>query len=233
MTWISSWRALLGVATAFTALVGCASTAPRSLPGWTEQTQLFEYAEGRFVTVMTDQGDCSVAFQGRISSDFESTFLRTMAAVESRACRSRLITLDSGGGLVLPALRAGERLRQWGYTTEVAGWESGRCASACGLLFIAGVERVAKPEAATDHKAAGLGVHQSSKKVGDRKICLPEDTALPSSNARVKAYVERMLPPVGAQMYLQLRAQTDCRRMRYLSLDELLQGGIATRKAGA
>lgn len=206
--------------------------APRSLPVWTDQTQLFEYAEGRFVTVATDQGDCSVAFQGRISSEFEGAFLKAMAAVESHPCRSRLITLDSGGGLVLPALRAGERLRQWGYTTEVAGWEAGRCASACGLLFIAGVERVAKPEAAAGNKAAGLGVHQSSKRVGDGKVCLPEDTALPSSNARVKAYVERMLPPAGAQMYLQLRAQTDCRRMRYLSMEELLQGGIATRKAG-
>jgi len=210
--------------------VGCAQTQPpRALP---EPARVFEYNEGRVVTVVSGDA-CSMAFQGRIGAEFEATMQKAITHVEAQSCRNRVLTLDSGGGLVQPALRIGERLRQLGYTTEVAGWEAGRCASACGLLFIAGVERVAKPESPQGQKGAGLGVHQSSRRLGDSKVCLPEDSSLPSSNARVKAYVERMLPPQGARLYLQLRMETDCRRMRYLTLDELLDHGIATRKAGA
>ena len=211
---------------ACTLLIGCAQTTVSTpLP---DQARVFDYNEGRVVTMVGHAGACSMAFQGRIGPDFEATIARALTHLESQSCHSRVVTLDSGGGLVAPALRIGERLRQLGYTTEVAGWNSGRCASACGLLFIAGVERVAKPEADNSNKGAGLGVHQSSRRVGDSKVCLPDNTALPSSNARVHAYVKRMLPPQGAQLYLQLRLETDCRHMRYLTQDELIGSGIAT-----
>jgi hypothetical protein len=75
-----------------------------------------------------------VFFHGNIETGDEKKFF----ALANRLPSKSVIMLRSDGGLIYPALVMGEMIRSKRFTTAVAG----TCASACGLMWLAGTNRI-------------------------------------------------------------------------------------------
>ena len=88
-------------------------------------------------------------------------------AVVASGGRVKIVTFDSPGGNILSAGELGRMIRSGGYTTLVDAARQ-TCASACTLMFAAGVERIYLHAPSTGGAVAtkgfrGLGFHQGSR----------------------------------------------------------------------
>ena len=100
-----------------------------------------------------------------------------LAAVLAQEPRPRGIELASLGGNVEAALATGSLVRKAGLRTSVAA--HGICASACGLVWLAGTTRVLGPEAHVGLHAAYLRRHGVDVETG-------------AANALIGAYLGRL-----------------------------------------
>ncbi|WP_434053631.1 MAG: hypothetical protein RDA78_01625 [Roseibium sp.] len=88
----------------------------------------------------------TIALIGEIRSGYSEMVRRKLDAVGPNA----LIILESGGGLVIEAMKAGDHIRRNGATITV----NGRCASACLFVLAGGMERFT-------NSVALLGLHRA------------------------------------------------------------------------
>ena len=212
-------RRLLLLATA-TLFVGCATPVPTEAE--------FDFGEGRVTALRTQDGLCRLTLTGRITQPFEQAFQAALQSLEATGCQRRLVSLNSGGGLIAPALRVGRIIRDKRMDTEIAAGSKTRCASACGFLFIAGIERRAKSRLGDEGPSRELGFHQASRRVDGEKVCATEETIRPALAQQLRQYANAMLPAEGADAMMQLMMATDCRRMLFLDAAALLRLGITT-----
>ena len=82
---------------------------------------------------------CTIFVQGSIIPKLKSDIERSMEHLHNFPCNEKIVNLNSSGGHVATAIEVGKLIRLNDYKTIVAG--SNECSSACGLIFIAGIER--------------------------------------------------------------------------------------------
>lgn len=126
-----------------------------------------------------------------------------------------VVTFDSPGGSIYPAMEFGRTLRRFGASTlQFRGWE---CASACALAFFGGVKRVAQP--------GSIGMHKTSFLDEDSLSTSDAVSAVQSSTADVLAYLIEMGVDPGL---LQLALRYESWDIRYLSGSEMTKHKVTT-----
>ena len=184
------------------------------------QTEQVPYEGGRYLFAERAGGRCVIALQGRITRDATRQFAALVERASAKGCHTPFILLESGGGTVADGLELGREMRAAGYSTLVRG----SCASACGLIFIGGRERVLVGQ------RARIGLHQpgtqDSQDPTAEKRCQPDRLAV--VNRQIRSYLRFMLDEPGERV-LDRSLATSCRSMDWLNPDEALRMGIATR----
>src|SRR5437899_1754514 len=127
-------------------------------------------------------------------------------AAKSAPLSSAFVALSSDGGSLVAGLRIGEAIRRKGFSTIVP--DGRRCASACALAWLGGVERFI----GTD---ARIGFHAAYDPASDRETGV--------GNAVVGAYLTKIGLPYEAVIYI---TQTDPNEMTWLNMSDAAQRGI-------
>jgi len=144
----------------------------------------------------------AILFDGAIT---EGSANRFQAVIDS-APSANTIVLNSRGGRILEAEAIADIIRAKGLKTYVEHL----CASACPLIFIAGSDRAAEPN-------ARIGFHQSS---------FPGLSASDISDAEVQQrYIDAGIDP----SFVEKAYSTPSDSMWYPSHDELAQAGVISR----
>lgn len=112
------------------------------------------------------RGPDSILIQGEIDRESLASFHEALRRVP----RARIV-LDSPGGEVLPALEIGRIIRQRRLTTLIP--ERAQCASACGLIWLAGAPRELGPQAVVGFHAAA-----SISPSGRRSVSAPANAII-------------------------------------------------------
>ncbi len=132
------------------------------------------------------KGKCTIVLTGEIDQFTDTDLVARYQALgdgHPEKCHLPSLELDSNGGDVDAAMRAGDFIRQKNFSTMV--WENKSCASACVLLFLAGVNR---------HSIGNIGLHRpfldkySASESEARDIY--EET-----NRQIRQYLHRMNIP--------------------------------------
>lgn len=176
---------------------------------------------GRYLFVEAARSRCVIALQGQINRETTRTFPKVVEHAKAQGCQSPLIVLESGGGLVSEGLSLGREMHLEGYSTVVRG----SCASACGLIFMGGRERIMVG------RSARIGFHQASTRdssVPDApKDCRTDRFA--GVNIRIRDYLRFVLGPEVAADVMEKSLGTSCRSMEWVYGPEALSLKVATR----
>lgn len=98
-----------------------------------------------FFPVLDAMNDCQASglvrlrYRGRIAGDFTTLVERVASMAARMGIRSRILDIDSSGGQVEDAIRAGDVIAESGWTIKVRG--DAVCHSACVLILAAGDDR--------------------------------------------------------------------------------------------
>src|SRR6266446_8231361 len=127
-------------------------------------------------------------------------------AAKSAPLSSAFVAFSSDGGSLVAGLRIGEAIRRKGFFTIVP--DGRRCASACALAWLGGIERFIGAD-------ARIGFHAAYDPASDRESGV--------GNAVVGAYLTKVGLPYEAVIYI---TQTDPSEMTWLNISDAAQRGI-------
>jgi hypothetical protein len=142
-----------------------------------------------------------VMVEGLLVADDEDQF-----GAKTASLPSAFVAFSSDGGSLVAGLRIGEAIRRKGFSTIVPDGQ--RCASACALAWLGGVERFI----GTDGK---IGFHAAYDSASDG------DTGI--GNTVVSAYLAKIGLPYEAVIYI---TQTAPNEMTWLNMSDAAQRGI-------
>jgi hypothetical protein len=142
-----------------------------------------------------------VMVEGLLVADDEGQF-----GAKTASLPSAFVAFSSDGGSLVAGLRIGEAIRRKGFSTIVPDGQ--RCASACALAWLGGVERFI----GTDGK---IGFHAAYDSASDG------DTGI--GNTVVRAYLAKIGLPYEAVIYI---TQTAPNEMTWLNMSDAAQRGI-------
>jgi membrane-bound ClpP family serine protease len=159
-----------------------------------------------------DRGVMRLRYQGRVSSDFAALVERVTRVAETLEIRKRVLDIDSAGGLVEDAIRAGDFIAGTRWTVWVR--EGSLCHSACVFVLAAGdVRRI----------AGRVGVHRIIRMSSTVTTRAELNAELQLVHERVRNYLERN----GANVAVaDLMRAVPNRSLRVLSDEELLRYGL-------
>jgi len=167
------------------------------------------------------ENECVMELNGAISPDLVRAFEQAGEDLASRKCASKWIVLNSLGGNVNASYAVGNIIRDKGFNTRLSRI-GGMCASACGMLFIAGVEREARDSMIV---GAHLGFHQFSD---DGRCLQPAD----KDYKELFDYASHFLSSEGSAFFVKLVTDTSCRDLQSsISFKRLKDAGIITRES--
>ena len=148
-----------------------------------------------------------IAIAGVINNGDDQTF-RELAATSAR---DTIVVLNSEGGLVQPAIEIGKAIRLKGLATAVVPDEL--CASACALIWLAGIDRYMGTK-------SHIGFHASYHLVnGQAQVS-------GASNALIGAYLNQLSLPEDAIVYVTTAPPEG---MEWLNPDSASAAGITFR----
>jgi hypothetical protein len=127
-------------------------------------------------------------------------------AAKTSSLSSAFVAFSSDGGSLVAGLRIGEAIRRKGFFTIVP--DGRRCASACALAWLGGIERFIGAD-------ARIGFHAAYDPASDRESGV--------GNAVVGAYLTKVGLPYEAVIYI---TQTDPSEMTWLNMSDAAQRGI-------
>lgn len=184
----------------------------RSLPDGRNRTQPGEASPMRF----TISGGKIVA-SGTITPGTALEFTRFLESEAYGAAGPGEIALHSPGGVVDEAIALARRIREEGLNTRIE--PEAYCASSCPLVFAAGVERIAHPD-------AWIGVHQAFAAAGSFGS-LQDGIA---SAQRVAASAQDLLHGFGVDAHVWTFAmRTPKEQIYFFTAEQLLEFKLATR----
>ena len=159
-----------------------------------------------------ERGVLRLRYRGRIATDFAAMVERTTRVADALGIRKRVLDLDSAGGLVEDAIRAGDFIAESRWTIWVR--EESICHSACVFLLSAGdVRRI----------AGKVGIHRLIRMSSTATTRAELNAELRLVHGRVRDYLERNGSSVDVA---DLMMAVPNRSLRMLSDDELLRFGL-------
>ena len=157
-------------------------------------------------------GVLRLRYQGKIAADFTDLVSRVADIAERMAIHKRILDLDSAGGQVEDAIRAGDAIGGGGWTIWVR--EGSACHSACVFVLGAGDNRMISGK---------VGVHRIIRMSSTATTRSELNEELRGVYDRVKDYLSRNGVAVAVA---DLMMTVPNRRLRLLSKDELQEFGL-------
>jgi hypothetical protein len=158
------------------------------------------------------RGVVRVRFRGRIAADFVAMIERVTRVADKLEIRKRVLDLNSAGGQVEDAIRAGDFIAASRWTVWVR--EDSLCYSACVFLLSAGdVRRI----------AGKVGIHRIIRMSSTATTRAELNAELRLVHGRVRDYLERNGTSVAVA---DLMMAVPNRSLRQLTDDELLRFGL-------
>lgn len=162
-------------------------------------------------------GQVRLRYEGRIASDFVTLMERVSAMAARMGLDRRVLELDSSGGHVEEALRAGDVIAESGWTIEVKPDDV--CHSSCVLVLAAGDDRRIE---------GAVGIHRMIRIRSQASTRAELNRELRAVHAQMKDYLERN----GASVAIaDLMMTVPNRQLRLLTADELRGFGLVGRNA--
>jgi hypothetical protein len=159
-----------------------------------------------------EQGLVRVRYSGRIGPGFASVLQRITATADGLGIDKRVLDLDSAGGQIEEAIRAGDFIAESRWTIWVR--EDSICHSACVLILGGGDRRVI---------AGPVGIHRIIRMSSTASTRAELNAELNAVYQRVRAYLERNGVAVAVA---DLMMAVPNRRLRLLTGDELRLYGL-------
>ena len=182
------------------------------LAGLTTATEtLVPYAGGRYAIARGSDDVCIVALQGAITRPGVDSFDEVIRKSAELGCRNPWLMLESPGGLLFESLDLGLKIRKAGFRTIARS----SCASACAILFMAGVERTLVGS------TARIGLHQPARGT----VCDP--TSYTSAARDTAEYLHSVIP-AHADEIMALILRTSCKEIDWVSGQRALDLQVAT-----
>ena len=178
--------------------------------------EVIPYDYGRYVVARGAGDTCVIALQGPITTDTRLKFDDVLAQSRKMGCSKPVLMLESPGGGVVDGISIGKEVRAQGMQT-VSRYD---CASACGLIFMGGVERVLVGS------RARIGLHQAASGNEQRRHCssVAEGNGMPE----IRRYLAWVVPATGAEV-MKVIQDTPCETITWVSGERSLALGVATR----
>jgi membrane-bound ClpP family serine protease len=159
-----------------------------------------------------DRGVMRLRYQGRIAADFAALVERVTRVADALGIRKRVLDLDSAGGQVEDAMRAGDFIAASRWTIWVR--EDSICHSSCVFLLSAGDVRMI---------AGKVGIHRIIRMSSTATTRAELNAELRLVHGRVRDYLERNGTSVAVA---DLMMAVPNRSLRKLTDDELLRFGL-------
>ncbi|WP_407908351.1 COG3904 family protein [Lysobacter claricitrinus] len=156
-------------------------------------------------------------YSGRIDGGFTELTRRVSAMAQRMDLPERLLDIDSAGGHVEEAIRAGDALADAKWTVRVQ--DDANCLSACVLVLAAADDRVVHGK---------VGVHRLMRDRSNATSRAELNDELRNVNALVREYFERHGVALAVA---DLMMTVPNRRLRLLTPDELDEYGLVGRNA--
>lgn len=181
--------------------------------------------KGGFVSMAWDRPSkkCEIRISGEIKEETASALRELVLSPANKHCYEPRVSLNSRGGSVDVGIRIGRLIRSFELDTIIKKGDS--CASACGLVYIGGVKRIADISKETPMR---FGLHQSWWRDETRtgQICITADKI--DHNDDEIAHIKKMLKKDAATFYLHQISTVSCKTMKWFSAIDILEAGIAT-----
>ena len=159
-----------------------------------------------------DRGVMRLRYRGRIAADFTALVERITEVANALGIRKRVLDIDSAGGLVEDAIRAGDFIAGSRWMIWVR--EDSMCHSSCVFLLSAGdVRRI----------AGKVGIHRIIRLSSSVSTRADLNAELRLVHGRVRDYLERNGTSVAVA---DLMMAVPNRNLRLLTDDELLRFGL-------
>jgi len=194
-----------------TATIGC-DIAAASADGERTLTNLEFFSVVDALSPCQESGAIRLSYRGKIAADFADLVERVGAMADRMDIRTRVLDLDSSGGRVEDAMKAGDAIAESHWTIRVG--ENAICHSACVLVLAAGDDRT------IDGK---VGIHRMVR-IGSKASTRAElSDELQQVYQQLKAYLERNGASVAVA---DLMMTVPNRSLRLLGEDELKEYGL-------
>lgn len=194
-----------------------------------EKTSLSQYSDGK-INMTIDNGKCNISINGDITEDLPIYIATKINDLKNQNCLQKTLIINSRGGLSSAAQKIGQLVRLNNFDTAIR-YEN-QCSSACGLIFISGVNRIIWKPNFLHINQPRIGFHAPASK--NDGACMHINRI--NQDARVKAvvinifkYAESMLDRKSALQFTANMFDTDCKELKFFSIDKLLEQGIVTR----
>jgi ATP-dependent protease ClpP protease subunit len=180
--------------------------------------------KGVFVSRISDNEDCVIGVTGMIDSSVKDAFLVAANNAIEMNCKKTIVVLDSFGGEVDAAIDIGIAVRKNQFNTLFDARQGSNviCASACTLIFIAGVSRVVT-ENVFQFSSAKMGFHQWQPINNTAGDCSDQGRM----RKRLTRYTEVMLSKSAASKFIELTLGVDCNQILRVTPEDLVNFGIA------
>ena len=164
-----------------------------------------------------DAGVLRLRYRGRIAGDFTSLIERVANMSVRMGIKQRILDIDSSGGQVEDAIRAGDIIADGNWTIWVR--EGAVCHSACVLLLAGGDDRVI---------SGAVGIHRIIRIQSDATSRAELSAELHEVHDEMKAYLERNGAGVAVADFMMTVPN---RSLRLLTPGELVEFGLTGRNA--
>ncbi len=185
-----------------------------AIAGVTQQVVPYDY--GRYVVVRGADDTCVIALQGYITTDTRLKFDDVVAISRKMGCSRPVLMLESSGGGLVDGISIGREVRAQGMQT-VSRYD---CASACGLIFMGGVERVLVGS------RARIGLHQAASGTVKAQHC--SSVADGNGMQEIRHYLAWVVPATGAEV-MKVIMDTPCKTITWVNGERSIALGVATR----
>lgn len=160
-----------------------------------------------------DEGVLRLRYSGKISADFADLVERVSAMADRMEIGKRILDVDSAGGQVEDAIRAGDAIGDSHWTIWVR--EGSVCHSACVFILAAGDNRIVSGD---------VGIHRIIRLHSDATTRAELESELRAVHDNIKDYFARNGVDVAvADMMMTVPSS----QLRLLTADELREYGLA------
>lgn len=160
-----------------------------------------------------DAGVVRLRYEGKISPDFAELVERVTAMADRMDIGKRILDIDSAGGQVEDAIRAGDAIGDSHWTIWVR--EGDMCHSACVFILAAGDNRLI---------SGPVGIHRIIRLHSDATTRAELEQELRAVHDRIKDYFARNGADVAVADMMMTVPSSD---LRLLTADELRQYGLS------